>query len=1093
MSLKKVLKKVFATQIVVSMLYSNFYLCGLGIANVIAQDIKEPKIVTNLENIQYVQFNEKMDMKNNEEEAIYKSGVAIKSKVEVALEEQEQELQLPIKGTELVIGLPVMNGYLPVRANVVRANTILTTGEENKNINQNYDLNSGLLTMSIQNQVAYSKYNKDSKDEFEIIYIYPAEAYTGNEEEKVLQYLAKIKTIFETENGEITSEKVQGFELKEKDNKGELVEFNITKLENPIYKGFMYSNIENGTKYETDYNTTSTLSVLNHDIEENLVMEIKENNFVLNNDKNSEISTSGRTIYKSTQIDKEQFDKILGQDGIIEIYNGENLLATVSYIAVNEKEEIVNKLAVIYSDDDIKILTPEEKIAKIEYGENITSLLIKTTKPIAEGYLNFKNQNAIIAANDYIVSVEDIKSIKTVSVVNEIVRDAEMLLFEPETKVKVNSSNMNFSTLKINKTTLTINLDSTNVATKLFDNPILEIELPEGIVSGNVSSPSIINGNGLKIKGDVKQGKASNIIIIELEGKQTKYNLKNVSGGTAIVMDIENLDYEDTIPAHIDTISVTCIQEDEKVVAKQDVNIVSKAGLFMFSKTNINNITETATNINGEIKEISISEDENKKQMKQTVCFVNNYGNDLENFQVIGRLAYSDSKFNSTIDVNLSKEIVVDKEGAEVYYSANQNADYNDASWSKEFNKESKAYKVVLKDNKLLKEDNLFVDIYAEIPEQLGYNQTIALKTQGIYSYNNSLMEENIITKMVTPRVEHMIYSTTHSEKTKVAENLPIEIGTTALIGGEEITEETVVNEGQIIRYIVSLKNNSNEKISSIDLKTQIKNAVYYELGVIGYSSLNSGEGSKGYVEAGVNDVIRNNTLELEPNETKTINYQIVVGAGINSVENLIVISKDNNIIYENNVINNVKESRIKLKLKSVDNEEVLAYSESMHSFIIEVTNLTTNDIKNVKAYCILPPEISYDIENWEEYFLGNQAENFDNIYMRDNILYFDINTLSAGRTNNLYIWAKIGSIENNISKKDVSLVARVEENGNIYTSNDLIKTIHQSNYNLISNMTSITPVEKTLKNGDEIIFKVTMENGGMLTVEKASLNMKTV
>ena len=228
MGLKKTMKKTIAAFIAISLLYSNCYLCGMGLSRVIAQDIKEPNLNLNLENTKYVQFKEEIvknpetELENVEQAEIeYYSGVAIKSKLEIGI--QEQETQLPIKRVEISVNMPVLNGYLPERANVVLANTTMSTGEKNNNkINQNYDSNSGLLSLSYQNDEANSNYNQESKDQFEIIYIYQAEAYTGNDEEKVLQFTVNSKITFETENGEITSEKTQGFDLIEKDNKGKV-------------------------------------------------------------------------------------------------------------------------------------------------------------------------------------------------------------------------------------------------------------------------------------------------------------------------------------------------------------------------------------------------------------------------------------------------------------------------------------------------------------------------------------------------------------------------------------------------------------------------------------------------------------------------------------------------------------------------------------------------------------------------------------------------------------------------------------------------------------------------------------------------------
>ena len=218
MSLKKSIRKSIAALVAILLVNSNCYLCGIGLSKVIAQDVKEPDIKLNIANNQYVQFKEEIEVEDKEEgeekaEPHYNYGVAVQTKLEVEIE--EQETNLPIIKTELMVFLPSLNGYFPQRANVVDSDTLLSTGEENsKKINQNYDSNSGLLSVSYENEEAYSNYNEESKDEFEIIYIYPAEAYTGNEEEITLSYTVNAKITFETEDLELVSELTRTIERK---------------------------------------------------------------------------------------------------------------------------------------------------------------------------------------------------------------------------------------------------------------------------------------------------------------------------------------------------------------------------------------------------------------------------------------------------------------------------------------------------------------------------------------------------------------------------------------------------------------------------------------------------------------------------------------------------------------------------------------------------------------------------------------------------------------------------------------------------------------------------------------------------------------
>ena len=207
MSLKESIKKSIAAFMAVSLISSNCYLCGLGLRNVIAEEAKEPDIVMNMQNLKYVQYQ-------GEEY----SGVAVQTSLEIGTN-QEQDNYIPVKSANVLLSFPTLNGYLPTKANVVTSSTYLTTGKlNNKNINQNYDSSSGLLAVSYENNEMYSNYMKDAKDKFEIIYIYPAEAYMGNEEEIDLEYRVETTMEFATENSVTTAQKEQNFIISEKEN-----------------------------------------------------------------------------------------------------------------------------------------------------------------------------------------------------------------------------------------------------------------------------------------------------------------------------------------------------------------------------------------------------------------------------------------------------------------------------------------------------------------------------------------------------------------------------------------------------------------------------------------------------------------------------------------------------------------------------------------------------------------------------------------------------------------------------------------------------------------------------------------------------------
>ena len=177
---------------------------------------------------------------------------------------------------------------------------------------------------------------------------------------------------------------------------------------------------------------------------------------------------------------------------------------------------------------------------------------------------------------------------------------------------------------------------------------------------------------------------------------------------------------------------------------------------------------------------------------------------------------------------------------------------------------------------------------------------------------------------MVTPQVEYIEEEQIESvENFDKVEKVDLEVGVSILSSGEIIDQETRVDEGEILKYNIVVKNNTQEKISNVNLKTEIKNASYYEIDIVGSAS---GNLITGYVEKELDDLTRNHSIELEPGEKKLIEYQVIVNEKVNNVENLITISKDDEILYENNIINKVNRTNIKLKVLTIGQHFLFIY-----------------------------------------------------------------------------------------------------------------------------------------------------------------------
>lgn len=1064
MSLKNIILKSLAVTVAISIVFGNISVCGIGISRAIAENSNAPDINIELQNEKYVQYKEEEN-----------TGVAIQSKLSIN-SNQTSENYLPTAKVELEVKLPSLNGCLPERAIVAEARTKATTGEEmNTSINQNYDSNSGLLKVSYENTAndegeIYTG-NKDAKDEFEIIYIYPEQAYTGNEEEVKLEYAINATMTFETENSSITSQNSKNIELTEKENKGDIETFNITKLEKNIYKGFLYSNVENKTNYDTEYKTVSTLSVLNSQISKDITMELKESEFILNDEEETKISSNGKIEYKATGISKYEFDRMLGQEGILEIYNGETLIATVKYIEVNENKKTAKKLAVVYSEEDIRILSDEETTAIVEYKENITNLKIKTSKPITEGFIHFENQNVIKASENYGAKVEKIKYISTESKISENSNVVKIALLEPETKISVISSNTNFSTLQTSKTTLTVKLDDTNASTKLFNNPIITVKLPEGLTGGHLSSPEILNGNGLSIKTAKAE---NNVITIELEGKQTAYDLNNVSGGVNIVMDIEDLDFSDTTPTHTDKIEVTCAQGTNIVKTSCSVNINSKYGLLMISSLTGYNQNESITTMDSTLKMVTVEKEGEAKTLTQNINIINNYNQDITNVNILGKLQYSDNNVTSTFSSEL---LEIKLEGVKVYYSEKENPNYADEAWKEEYFSSAKSYKIVI--DKISKESVKSLEFKLILPKELGYNASEYINTEIYYTYNSDLLTTSSIIGLETEKIQNKL-------EVLSAQTAQLNIDTHVESGAGILDNKGVVYEKQILKYVTTVQNITNNTIENIILKGTIPDGtVYAKMRKDAYA-----EGGYFDEDANIKEILTEPIL-LRPGETYTLEYEVRVNkisTETSSIQQKSLVYINGEEKYSNTLENIIFKADVQLNMKFLIPDEDSLHGGETAEINLELKNLTSNKITGKLDLMFSDYSMIENIE-YDTYILSkNTAENSAREMPLENIV------IDSDETISFVFMVDIKNLEDEqFLKTKFKMNANFTANNKTYISNAISKDLLQSKTFLTAGLEGYINNKKienneTIENGTSIEYKVSIENTGMLDAERVSI-----
>ena len=137
MNLKQTLSKTVASIISVYMVFGNFAMAGIGLSQVIAEEVKAPEVVLTAGVEKYVQY-EKEGSK----------GAVLQEKIAIA-QKSDQSTYLPVKDASISVEVPKINGVLPTRASVVTSNLEATKGT---NISQSYNAESGLLSIAYENK-----------------------------------------------------------------------------------------------------------------------------------------------------------------------------------------------------------------------------------------------------------------------------------------------------------------------------------------------------------------------------------------------------------------------------------------------------------------------------------------------------------------------------------------------------------------------------------------------------------------------------------------------------------------------------------------------------------------------------------------------------------------------------------------------------------------------------------------------------------------------------------------------------------------------------------------------------------------------------
>ena len=887
-----------------------------------------------------------------------------------------------------------------------------------------------------------------------------------------------------------------------------------------IKEGNILTNsLSEENNYETDFESKINIDISSTDMCEGIIIKNKTMEFE-NSDGRYEISNSK---CKSIKVSKENFDKIFGENGKIEILN-----------EAGEEISEINKNTKIEND---------EFIAEV----NAEKISIKTSKPANEGIITLKLNNSI-GKTDY--TYENLKTFSNINVnyegsilhnensenkVSDIENKIELI--KPETNAEMTISRNTLSTISDNKVELEIKMNNTNEDNDLYKNPRFQLTFPEYVEDVSITNIAIANSEDVfEIKNNSlsKNAEGKLVLDIETEGEQVKYNSNNITNGTSIIINC-NLKLNLYTPTSKDKIELRYINENATQYKNEnnnegynEVEVEYKAPVGVVSINKISNYSETGntiTSVNQGKATDKIEIFDEAKTATMDIIVMNNNENNCKDVKILGRTPFKGNKdvttgkdLETTIDTKMVEEIKSDennKANATIYYSENGEAtedlEDNNNKWTTipENLENIKSYLIVLNDYEMQPGEILKYSYQYQIPENLEHNTNIYGSFKTIYENENNVA--------------------TLKEESK-ADIVGLTTGQGPQLAVKTISNiQNTVKEYEKIKYTVTVENTGSESAENIVVKTEVPTGAT----LASHSTYSSVETTKGW-SLSADREIETKIEKLNPGEIKKVEFFVQANKlptieeyyateegftqnedGTYSI-NEEYVDENGETKYKENKINGIPEIKLVCKStvsakeldKSIESEDagivvekanlvaeetieteesVARVNEEIESKI-QIQNNSQDVMRNIKVTKVLPEGLNYNesyVRGYEDDGLTLRKIETTNYDKSTRKVTWTIDELQPGRTALVIGDWTIGNMKENTYKDTIATSSTIAVNGEEYQAGEIDITVGRPKLEVaqISNKTN-----EYIKVGDEIEYTFNIKNVGSARANDVTL-----
>ena len=951
--------------------------------------------------------------------------------------------EYPIKQTTINVSIPNLSETEP-EVTVMAAN--------GKTQISNMTSENGTVQITLNNEADENNeinWEKNTCDEMVVTYIYP-ETVDGSKIEITTNSEIKLHNSGNT----YTAKYTKGIENQEPSS----VIIGKTEIETEeMYKGKIYANIDK------EYNTKTSIVVTKTKVVGEV--RLQEGTDVFGTAENELIAN---TKYVTTRINLEKMLSILGQDGNIQIKNGDVTTKINKETAVDENGDVV-----------------------INHQNSTSQLEITTSIPENEGILEI-NHTKVITGNTY--TREELQTVTTLKAKGLI--EGIITVDKEEQKIVENSTETINSTLELKETTskaeLTIDktvlsateANEVTVGIKLitdgeqydlYKNPSIALELPEAVENVEfIEEPSKLYGDEFGTISK-KYDATKKMVTISMNGEQTNYPESSLT--QALIQLKLKITLKQYALAETDKIVMgyrneNAVKYEEGTtygIVSKDVEISSPSELIKMFNISVNENTSLTEKIVQRVKEADAG-----KEYNFNIELLNNKDSVINNVKILGKLPTSGNTITEE-DTNTLETILknVNAGNGTIYYTENAEAtediENTENGWTQDLTTITNAKLYLIKLDSLARGERYTATVTVQMSNPITENAISYTEYEVIYdTATETGVREN-------SRKIGLISSMAAS----------IKIETTAQVGQEVLGNGDVVKEGEVVKYTVTVKNNGSEALKDVQLKLDVPEGTVFVKPIEKYT-FNEGtedefimeEGAYAYVPNAYYEEITDSEnlaklteltiAELSPNEPYTINYEVRVNKGTAGTE----ISNKSTVIYDESSVqaeelkNIIKEANVRVTVKRAIDDAVQLLPNGNSRYIVFVENLSDQTINNLEVQIISK---GFNIQSINSENTTSETITISEITPKDDADQDEVENYENG----MKAFAIYGSIDKDA--QEISICAIVNDSeGEKYRSNLVTEKTPYVNGTI--SMTS-PQNGKVLKEGDSVEYNIVVKN----------------